>query len=535
MKKIFTGFLAIVMMFGFTGFTANAAPTDDPLMIPLRAVFEAVGAIVEWDPDAATIHIYTEYGDIVIFTKEPVAIIHGHPIWMYYGISLWEGTSFIDFDDLILLEHALIYENLLIATLSAEARDLALADFDFLIDLILDNSPWDSVAYRALGLDFHEMAYILRYLIYHKIPLEFPIIPGLFQIHRGMDARSAAANYLAHLLLFNMAIPLEGIGHLQPRDLTMYRLQKTSIMRSLADEYASYDYMLQLFYQVWTHPMAVWFYGEYIVDVDSEESPFPEIPGNVTTEIITPGSVASMRIRSFMGCGDFDDLTILPFLNEIADFDHLIIDLRGNGGGLASYFNERIARRLISEPLLFSGYQFFAGGEIATKWMNAVLDTVLLNKDYSDSLDIIYFEFLPAAYFIEREGMAYFNPDDLARLAYVAVERAYLLPSEDSVGFNGKIWMLVDGNSASATASAAAMSIATGFATVVGENTSGVMGPIMSYAVLPNTGIIWRTDIGYFADSTGRSQEVYGITPQIRNRPTLDARATVLAIIAETN
>ena len=141
----------------------------------------------------------------------------------------------------------------------------------------------------------------------------------------------------------------------------------------------------------------------------------------------------------------------------------------------------------------------------------------------------IEYEILPARDYIARANMPHFNAADLAYLQYVVVDSGYFVPAEDSIGFEGKIWLLVDRNSASASNLAAAMAINTGFATVVGENTSGVMGPVMSYIVLPNTGIIWRMDIGYFTDDYGRSLEVYGITPQIHTQ--MDALAIVLMAI----
>jgi C-terminal processing protease CtpA/Prc len=264
----------------------------------------------------------------------------------------------------------------------------------------------------------------------------------------------------------------------------------------------------------------VWFYGEYEVNLSPEHIPFPQLPDNVITEIIVPYEIAYLQILDFLSSPECDDEFILPFLEEISDFDHLIIDLRGNLGGLSDYFEDFIMRRLINRPLTFSTFEFFTAGEIATLWMNTYADAGR-------------FTIKPAQDFVHERGMIHFNEDDLQLLPYVAVSQRTIRPSRDRVDFDGKIWLLVDEDSASASALAAKMSIYTGFATVVGENTSGIMGSAHSYIVLPKTGIIWRMDIGYVTDLYGRSLEVYGISPQIENRRRRDALATVLEVIEE--
>jgi len=91
----------------------------------------------------------------------------------------------------------------------------------------------------------------------------------------------------------------------------------------------------------------------------------------------------------------------------------------------------------------------------------------------------------------------------------------------------------VDGQSASASVLATGMSLSSGFATVVGENTTGVKGVPMIYTPLPNTGILWRTDVAHVVDASGRSLEIYGLAPDIHNFDGMDALETVLALIAE--
>jgi hypothetical protein len=83
----------------------------------------------------------------------------------------------------------------------------------------------------------------------------------------------------------------------------------------------------------------------------------------------------------------------------------------------------------------------------------------------------------------------------------------------------------------SASEVAAIISLNTGFATVVGEPTAGVTGVVHTFVGLPNTGIVFRIDLGYTVDNLGRSFEEFGVIPQILNMPELDALETVLTIV----
>ena len=109
-------------------------------------------------------------------------------------------------------------------------------------------------------------------------------------------------------------------------------------------------------------------------------------------------------------------------------------------------------------------------------------------------------------------------------------------PSANRWDFDGKVWILTDASSVSGAEIAAALAKESGVATVVGTRTAGVFGGYTAAFVgLPNTGIIVRYDYGYTTDMQGRSLEEFGVTPNIFNRPGMNALETVLALIAERN
>ena len=205
------------------------------------------------------------------------------------------------------------------------------------------------------------------------------------------------------------------------------------------------------------------------------------------------------------------------------DYEHLIIDLRGNNGGFAGYVLEVIGT-LIAEPLLFQYYEFFSGGEMAVQMMKDSLGANMILGAAADALR-------NAREVIQAENMTAFNEDDLAYIEHAVQWHVMVEPAENGTPFEGEIWILVDGGSASASELFALIAMETGFATVVGTPTWGVTPVHTLHVPLPQTGVVFRFDIGSLLDTAGRSMEEFGITPQIASAEGLDALATVMTLI----
>jgi hypothetical protein len=548
---------AMLAPFGaFAPLAASARPifeveqreVNGMIFVPLRATAYAHGWEVHWQRPVITLVNPTGFAEEFVL-NELVAMLGGF---------IERGTTWIPIE----VAQSIFESIQLLFTLNEEAKEIALYDFDYMVRFVMENTVWDSVMRRAWGIGFTDIAAGARQWIELMEPLPITVFdPEMYDtfrsqvpLHEGGTVEEMAANYLFMLLAMVMAPQLGGVGHLGPRTLDMYIAQVTEFERQMHQiTYATglVQYTMQLMLEMaFHHPRAIWFYGEVDVDLYEEESAFPQVPGNVTTAIITD-EIAYMHIASWLTDADYDDEIILPFLQEVADFEHLIIDVRGNLGGLMNYPIQRIFARLINEPVEFSTHEFFAGGDAAVAMMNATMATALAAIALADELleelpyyyayelglaegvtigETVYVEILCAQEFIYEQGMVDFYPGDAALLDYVMVTRSLVTPA-DSVGFEGQIWLLVDGWSTSATAFLANIMSVTGIATIVGENTSFVMGSSHVYTALPNTGIIWRADIGYRTDAYGNSWDAFGIAPDIRNFDGMDALDTVLTII----
>ena len=434
------------------------------------------------------------------------------------------------------------------AILTEEAREIALYDFDHLAEMMLQVAPTRHVFARVFDISLEDYLALLRQMIYDMIPI--PSFTALeITSDRWVEAPTEplmiAADYLYSLLLL-FVVDTGGFGHFIPQNSLLVEHTFFSVAYDIHHEdpdpdatrreleemgfdadwvIASGQQFAQFHYDIFNTPSVLWFYdidpSEFDFDVNIWEELGTMNEDNITTNIIEPGRIAYIRIASFMNNLIMDGETLFPFYEEIQDFEHLIIDIRGNGGGMAGSFPINVLSMLISENLYSSFPEFFVADPRTAPLFENPGSMALANFD----------GIVPAAEFVQSQNMTQFNRDDLAILDYAIVWNAVYTPAEDAIPFGGEIWLLIDGFSASASVLAAQMSYNTGFATVVGEPTSRVTGVVFTHAILPNTGVLFRIDLGYTTDQYGRSIEEFGIIPHIPNMPGMDALETVLAII----
>jgi len=437
------------------------------------------------------------------------------------------------------------------AYLTEEAREIALYDFDYFAETMLATAPTRHMFGRLFGVTLENYLDGLRQLIYEMVP-----VPSLTALSMGgdrwveepTDDLMIAADYMFTLLLL-FVFETGGFGHFIVQELPIveqmffvssFILQSDeSVMEATLLEYEamgldperSLDAMLrfhQVHYATYNLPSVIWFYGldssEFDFSAGLADVGFMDVE-NVTTAIIEPGQIAYFNVASFMNNMIMDAEVLFNFYYEIQDYEHLIIDIRGNGGGFAGYFPALILSMLIGENMSFMYPEFFVANEKTAP---------LFENPMSLAMADLYGIF-PAAEYVRSQNMTQFNQNDLALLDYVAVWSVEYIPSDYAIPFGGQIWLLVDEDSASASVMAAMISANTGFATVVGTPTSRVTGVVYTHVALPNTGVLFRIDLGYTTDQYGRSIEEFGVIPQVANFAGMDALETVLAIINEAD
>ena len=414
--------------------------------------------------------------------------------------------------------------------LTEEAQEIALEDFDYLVEIILANAPTQGIAYRRLGISLEDFLGFVRLAIEEKRPLES--LTALIMDERWEniphDPLYIAADYLTTLLLSMSVFDLRGLGHFGPQSLESYESMFLGNSVIYYDPEAA-DFTgdirnTQRILSYFSAPATLWFYGTDpstfdlttdLSDVGTREE------DNIRIEMIEPGSVAYIHIASFLNSPSFDSEILFPFFEEIQDYEHLIIDIRGNGGGWADYVRSYVVARLIDEPVYLRYYELHMSGPRSLRAADYSMCEYCREREAQR----------PIAYVLAEEVLDYFNEDDLAFLTYAILRESRIDPAEDNTPFGGKIWLLIDNHTASASEIFAMISLYSGFATVVGEATAGVTGVMTTFVSLPHTGVLFRVDLGSKIDAYGRAIEEYGIQPEIEITPGDDALEVVLELI----
>lgn len=206
------------------------------------------------------------------------------------------------------------------------------------------------------------------------------------------------------------------------------------------------------------------------------------------TKVLIENKIAYMKIEAMSFYHISEDYPIIKdFLIEIEDYEKLIIDIRGNGGGRDQYWKNIVG--LLSDR----GYTYL--------YYSLFKQTSKTKHDFYkipgiktiDYLDEKVLENLPPEI---KEEFGFFRP-------YVV--RVNAGDPWEEINFNGKVYLLVDEGTGSAADNFAAFAKDTGFATLVGEPTSGTRAnahiPMVS---LPISGFVvnYSRDLVLNADGT---------------------------------
>ncbi|TGY46400.1 peptidase [Clostridium perfringens] len=218
---------------------------------------------------------------------------------------------------------------------------------------------------------------------------------------------------------------------------------------------------------------------------------------NASTKDIVEGKIGYIYIPqmiSYYNMGNDIEL-IDEYLNNIKEYQALIIDIRGNGGGDSYYWISYLVPKLIDKVYENTNYSFWKDGEIINNYLKKSKVKYSTGFGEVKDLDTTKLVNLPAEV---KEDFKYYSKNTME-----------ISPSEDSINFKGNIYLLVDKGVYSSSEAFASFAKQTGFATLIGERTGGDgIGSDPLLHMLPNSGYIFRfsKDMGTTADGTSNEE-----------------------------
>lgn len=242
---------------------------------------------------------------------------------------------------------------------------------------------------------------------------------------------------------------------------------------------------------------------------------------NLHTLLMPETGTAYLKVDSFLP--DYhpdyqkDAEAIRKFYNAAADCTDLIIDLTDNSGGNEGYWQNLLAAPLTDVPLECTNYALLADSENNQPFINNVFAPSDLH---------------PIA---ELPDLPRLNRDGLDAATHFVESTLHVDPAEERAAFHGRVWLLVGPMVYSASESFSVFCQATGFAALVGTQTSGdgigALNPVLMR--LPNSGILIQYTMMFGLNPDGSSSEEAGTTPDVLSPAGEPALVTALRAVQQ--
>ncbi|HDR5039280.1 TPA: hypothetical protein QCR75_005741 [Bacillus anthracis] len=425
-----------------------------------------------------------------------------------------------------------------------------LNDFDYMMQTMEDTFPYFGVAERRLGVDIRGLGRETRAMI-ENYPYSLEGLANELGISLE-DMPELDEQIFWSIIRHELFSHFSGFAHTYPLDSGLYNMFQLPYSSPSSPLYTSHNH------HAFTNPASQRFYQkqESLFNTLAEEEgallqfifrgyPPVQMPSSIVkTEIIEEDKIAYLNVPSFLSFNVNTNDTLRIFYRNIKKYEHLIIDIRDNGGG-----SPDIWRMLIMKPLWpernnmpdMPLYAFYKGSKLGKSLGEENLKIEAQNSRNIPETD----DLLTAMEIMEANNLPHINEEDVQDLAYGVrfntsisnIEWRHMhqlrIPNI-FYPFDGEIWLLTNGNNNSGAALFARHAKEMGFATLVGGQTGGAYTTSSGwFFALPNTGIILRWDIDYLTDRYGRALNEFPTTPHHFNRPGMDALETVLQLIEE--
>ena len=315
---------------------------------------------------------------------------------------------------------------------------------------------------------------------------------------------------------------IRGFAHILPmKPDAYYRLVEGDMWESDTQKVIFLEDAVRAFYQ-WQSTISP--YKEQLeaarqsneVSGEEEEATSQAISENINLYRQGDTAVAMIKTLNFYGEESNDAVVemLQDFCLENLDAKDFIIDITRNSGGSTVIWTDGLAPLFAGKTLSYSNVAAYKEGEVNIQLWGGTLDSIpdLELKDLSQLTTEEY----PKLNLKSLEGC-----DGV--VAHTITMDYTDKKNPDGQEFEGRIWVLVDGDVASSSEELAQCAKNSDFCTVVGKQTAGMNGwitpPAVYYFALPNCGMLVRYSPFYFLNEDGTCNDLEGTHPISRSNP----------------
>ncbi len=235
----------------------------------------------------------------------------------------------------------------------------------------------------------------------------------------------------------------------------------------------------------------------------------------VELEVLKPDKIAYMKIPSFEVINDSEKRRFREFYKKISNYENLIIDLRNNPGGYGGYVHYLLP--VFKKSFDVKNIGLFKLGPHFEKWkteledpFSSILCLRLDKEKFSKLKPVSELPEMPAFNFLDVEHATHFWN--------VGKQFSFVRKKETDLDFHGKVYLLVNGATASAATLFTQMALSSKEITIIGTPTSDISFGGWNVFVLPKSKLVVRYETCNTLNEDGSSQLMFGIKPNVLYR-----------------
>lgn len=238
-------------------------------------------------------------------------------------------------------------------------------------------------------------------------------------------------------------------------------------------------------------------------------------------------AVIKVPTMRFLAAEEEAAKVLIDLMKKVSDYENVIFDLKGNSGGNTLFADENIIAPNIDEKTDQTILEFFKdAGDIHQLNNFELKEPIEWKKGYGGQ------KVYPAAPLSELPEELRIPEGEYGNADYYNRFDKSIYPRYDRKILNGKLWVLTYPENYSAAEAFVAFCKATGFATLVGEQTGGDgIGGMSYWYALPNSGLTAVTGYAWGLNQDGTNNSNEGTKPDIQSPENETALETCLKII----